>query len=84
MAPDPELLIYPSKGGEGDDVEGWRARTTDVKVKVAYPGFDLYPAVYPFVCPYPISGELDNLKTKSVLLGSEALECEQSTLQLKQ
>jgi len=46
----PELVIYPSQDGEGDGGEHWRARTTDVKVKVAYPDFDLYPAEYPFVC----------------------------------
>lgn len=57
-------------------------RTIDVKVRVAYPDFDLYPAVYPFICPYPVPGELDNLKIKSVILGSEAPECEQSVLHL--
>ena len=57
-------------------------RTIDVKVKVAYPDFDLCSDVYPFVCPYLVPGELDSLKIKSVILCSEAPECEQSVLHL--
>jgi len=82
MVPDPKLVIYPSKDCEGDGEEHWRARAIDVKVKLAYPDFDLYQAVYPFICPYPVPGELDNLKIKSVILGSEVAECEQSVLHL--
>jgi hypothetical protein len=67
---------------KGNHDEHWRVRTIAVKVRVAYPDFDLYPAVYPFICPYPMPGELDNLKIKSVILGSEAPECEQSVLHL--
>jgi len=52
MVPGPKLVIYPSQDGYGDGGEHWRARTTDVKVKVAYPGIDLYPAVHPFVYPF--------------------------------
>jgi len=81
---DPKLVIYPSKDGEGDGEEHWRARNIDVKVKVAYPEFDLYLAVYPFVRPYPVLGDLDNLKIRSVLLGDEAPECKQSVLHLVQ
>lgn len=82
MVPDPRLVIYPSKDGEGDGEGNWRARAIDVNVKLAYPDFDLYPAVYPFICPYPVPGELDNLKIKSVILGREAPECEESALHL--
>ena len=85
VVPDSKLVIYPSQviyssqGDKDDGGEDWRARTTDVKVKVAYPDFDLYPAVYPFVCPYLVPGELDNQKIKSVIL---CTECEQSGLHL--
>jgi len=82
MVPDPKLVIYPSQDGEGDGGEHWRARTTDVIVKVAYSDVDFYPAVYPFVGPYLVPGELDNLKIKSVILCSEAPECEQSVFHL--
>ena len=49
MDPDPKLVIYSSQDGKGDGGEHWRARTTDVNVKVASPDFNLYPAVYPFI-----------------------------------
>ena len=84
MVSDPKLVIYPSKDGEGDGEEHWRARTIDVKVKVAYPDFNLYPTVYPFLCPYPVPGDLNNLKIRPVLLGDEAPECKQSVLHLVQ
>jgi hypothetical protein len=84
MAPDPELVIYPSKGSEGVSEEHRKVMTIDVKFKDAYPDFDLYPAVYPFVCPYPVSRELDNLKIKSVVLGDGAPNCEQAILHLPQ
>lgn len=84
MVPDPKLVIYPSKDGKGDGEEHWRARTIDVKVKITYPDFDLYPAVYPFVCLYPVHGNLNSLKIWSVLLGDEAPKCKQSVFHLVQ
>jgi hypothetical protein len=84
MVTDPKLVIYPSKDGEGDGEEHWRARSIDVKVKVAYPDFNLYLAVYPFVCPYPVPGDLNNLKIQPVVLGGESPECKRSVLHLVQ
>ncbi len=84
MVPDPKLVIYPSKDGEGDGEEHWRARTIDVKVKVIYPDSDLYLAVYPFVCLYPVHGDLNSLKIQPVLLGDETPTCTQSVLDLEQ
>ena len=82
MVADPKQIICPSQDGEGDGEDTGERGLLMSKSRSLTRTLISTRAVYPFVCPYLVPGELDNLKIKSIILCSGAPECEQSVFHL--